>query len=569
MSLLAAFAGVTACGHFGIELVPAAEDLEAGTGADGSGGGSDGSATADGAADASTDGRDGGPPVCDGPSCPGIYVTGEGSVGNDNNPGTSDKPVASIQRGVELALQLGTPTSVYVAGKSNGSKYSEAFDVAEGVSLYGGYECKALPCSWKRDVPSNPTIIAGTDYRGIVIGDGISRATVIDGFQIYGKGSTPSTGLGGIALTIDGAPTVRNCRIEASQVSANLGSGRSIAVAVFGPAPKDPNGPLIEGNDIRASSASEESIGIWLAVRGGTVSTATVSATISHNTAIRGGAAPRSYGIFARRTGATTVIEANNISSGPSNATGESGSWGIAASGAMTIRRNRINAGAAPANTNGPSCAGDAWCSGIRSDQGALVIESNIIRGARAVNAAAIVVAAIEGASPPAVSINGNTLDPVGNATDGISVSAAIALENHADVDVSVGKVRNNILLGGNNALRYGIYESKFGAKIHLAALDNNDFFHVPRQSADNDFAYHYYEGTAQSLTFAQMGTVTLPAHTANLNVNPKLDPSTYLLTSGSPMIDKGTATEAPTRDVDGETRPKGQALDIGADELQ
>ena len=40
-----------------------------------------------------------------------------------------------------------------------------------------------------------------------------------------------------------------------------------------------------------------------------------------------------------------------------------------------------------------------------------------------------------------------------------------------------------------------------------------------------------------------------------------------YHLQSGSPCLDKGTSTDAPARDRDGDTRPAGAGVDMGADE--
>ena len=39
-------------------------------------------------------------------------------------------------------------------------------------------------------------------------------------------------------------------------------------------------------------------------------------------------------------------------------------------------------------------------------------------------------------------------------------------------------------------------------------------------------------------------------------------------LTAGSPLIDAGTCTGAPTTDIDGDPRPTGAGCDIGADEF-
>jgi hypothetical protein len=42
-----------------------------------------------------------------------------------------------------------------------------------------------------------------------------------------------------------------------------------------------------------------------------------------------------------------------------------------------------------------------------------------------------------------------------------------------------------------------------------------------------------------------------------------------FHLTSASPAIDRGTSTEAPVDDLDGQRRPLGTGIDIGADEAK
>jgi len=41
-----------------------------------------------------------------------------------------------------------------------------------------------------------------------------------------------------------------------------------------------------------------------------------------------------------------------------------------------------------------------------------------------------------------------------------------------------------------------------------------------------------------------------------------------YHLQIGSPMIDRGTSAGAPSTDYDGQARPTGEGVDIGADEV-
>ena len=66
-------------------------------------------------------------------------------------------------------------------------------------------------------------------------------------------------------------------------------------------------------------------------------------------------------------------------------------------------------------------------------------------------------------------------------------------------------------------------------------------------------------------MTIANVNAIVNQAK-ANISDDPTLDATSHLK-AGSKCIDQGTATEAPMRDIDGEKRPKGAAIDIGADE--
>jgi hypothetical protein len=563
--------GVTACGHFGVDLVAAEEGIAADGGGGGGGGDEDGSITADGGSDASIDARDGGALVCDGPNCPGIYVAGTTGVGSDTNPGTSDKPVATIAKGILLAQALGVPTSVYVAATASG-KYSDAFVVVEGVSLYGGYECAALPCTWKRDLQNqaNNTIIGTTTYRGIVVGDTISRATVIDGFYVFGKGGTPDIGVGAAVITIDGgAPTIRRCRLEAGAVSGGVtGLRRSIGIAVLGPSGTDPAGPLLDNNVVRGGQAVEASIGVLVTKRAAASFTVQTAVTIIGDNNIRSATAESSFGILASNSAPSTYVDGNTISSGISTG-GEIGSWGVSIAGGGTFTRNRINIEASPTATSGPICSQAPVCGGFRSESSAAVVTSNLIRGAKAPFATGVLLNIPEGA-PGDVHVNGNTIDPVGSGADD-TTTAAIVLRNESLVDRQLGKIRNNILIGGTNTLRYGVYEQKWnsGKQVHPIALDNNCFYLSPRVTPPGDYAYHYYDAVeAKDLSLDEMKTILAATASANMNGDPLLD-STFHLKTGSPVIDKGTKTDIGPHDFDGEARVIGANPDIGMDEKQ
>ncbi len=87
--------------------------------------------------------------------------------------------------------------------------------------------------------------------------------------------------------------------------------------------------------------------------------------------------------------------------------------------------------------------------------------------------------------------------------------------------------------------------------------------------------AYSY--ATQHQLTLnashTDLGDVSLHGGTfndlgGNVAVDPQLD-ATYELLPGSPLIDAGTCTGAPSTDFEGDPRPSGAGCDIGADEFQ
>ena len=74
--------------------------------------------------------------------------------GSDSNSGTRESPFASITVARNAAAQNGG--DVYIAAGS----YSESVALADGVSLYGGYD----PSTWLRDVGNRATVIRGWEH---------------------------------------------------------------------------------------------------------------------------------------------------------------------------------------------------------------------------------------------------------------------------------------------------------------------------------------------------------------------------------------------------------------------
>ena len=73
--------------------------------------------------------------------------------------------------------------------------------------------------------------------------------------------------------------------------------------------------------------------------------------------------------------------------------------------------------------------------------------------------------------------------------------------------------------------------------------------------------------GSSYTLAQLQASALTTPAPAANLNSDSLFNAATGVLGAGSPCANTGTATEAPPKDLQGDSRPKGAAIDIGPDE--
>ena len=498
---------------------------------------------------------------CQGPTCVGTYVSG--TTGNDANPGTSAKPVQTIGAALAIAAKLGGKQNVYVAS----THYPEKVTLAEGIHLLGGYDCSGTSCTWTRDVVKNDTAILDQDFEGVLAPSTVTRKTVFDGFRVVGKGGAPAAAPGSVAMSLaGGTPTVTRCRFTGGAVTGGGLNARSIGLAVFGPS-NDSAGALIDRNAIAGGTSTDQSIGLLFA--GATAGGGGAAVAVVTSNTIRSDAAQLTSAVVAWNSGAATLLAKNDIAGGASSSVGgapNSGSWGITVqSTAMTIDANHINTDVASVAGCAQTVTG--FCGGIHSQGSTTTIINNVVLGPKGAKTCAVLLEDGE-VGVGSVILNGNTLDGAGNGgTDG-TLSTAVALRINAGTNATFGKVRNNILLGGLNKGRYGVYEdAPAGKTAHFVALDNNDFWNAgtPR----SDFAYRSWNGTAGTdVLFAQLGTVTGVAPSDNLDVDPLLD-ATWHLGATSPVIDQGTPTEAPSRDIDGESRPKGTEIDIGADEAK
>jgi len=120
-----------------------------------------------------------------------IFVSKDGS---ENNPGTRELPVVTIQTGLAKA-KAANKRDVYVAT----GVYSQNLVLADGVGLFGGYS----PEFDQHDVLLYETAVIGdspdAEHRGTVTGTalgaaGSARETVLDGFTVFGINAGNTTG---------------------------------------------------------------------------------------------------------------------------------------------------------------------------------------------------------------------------------------------------------------------------------------------------------------------------------------------------------------------------------------
>jgi hypothetical protein len=261
-----------------------------------------------------------------------------------------------------------------------------------------------------------------------------------------------------------------------------------------------------------------------------------------------------------------TLVHDNDIDAGDGGIGGGGGAFAIAVGGIATIDGNRINMGGSVGSCSGQS----RWCGGIESESSTTVITNNVVRGISSSRSAGVYLAEAEQPVGEVV-LNGNTIDGGGGpGVAGPAISGALVFRSAYPMSVNaiVGRIRNNVLLGGSSTNRYGVYEDDMPAPKTCKpdVFEYNDIF-FPPQGGTTDVAYRDWNGNAGTnhLTVAD-ADMSLPYASNDLDADPQLD-ATYHLMAGSPMIDAGTATEAPATDIDGDARPNGGGIDIGADE--
>ncbi len=142
----------------------------------------------------------------------GVFVAPTFVGGNDANPGTMAMPVATIQRGIQIASTSGRARmEVYVSAGT----YNESVALSNGVSIYGGY---LATMGWARSDAYVSEIRGGETA---VSGIGISMALEIQLMTIISAdASTPGASSYGVRV----ANSTGVVRLEANTIRSGAGA---------------------------------------------------------------------------------------------------------------------------------------------------------------------------------------------------------------------------------------------------------------------------------------------------------------------------------------------------------
>lgn len=488
-------------------------------------------------------------------TCQGLGTWVSALVGDDLlGDGTQASPVRTIGAGMINAAIIGGDADVYVAEGS----YPEKVIMVEGIDVLGGHQCDAGSCTWARDPAAYVSTIVNVDHQGILADVTITRATALDGLSIVALDGNPGNGNTSAAVTVlQGTPTLTNDHVYGSSVSG-CSPCTSSGVLVLGPS-NDPLGVLIQGDVIEAGDNFNNAAN---AIQLRTLANPAV-AEIRGNE-VYGGSARYSRAIDAFGAGAGTLVVDNDVYAGSQVGVAQGSSFAMIVSGQITVDRNRINT--VPALT-GTCPSPQFWCGGIEAEGATAVITNNVVFGMPAPSSAAIFFGDAEVPFGELV-INGNTLDGGSSLAFPNGVSTALACRTNQGVNAIVGRIRNNILGAGLAVNRFGMFEAdQTGGRTCVPeAYENNDIWFSPSPASVDNAHRHWTGGGMQQLLPTVTEVNMQPYAAANFTSDPQLD-ATWHLAAGSACIDAGTASDAPAEDFEGDARPQGAGIDVGADE--
>jgi hypothetical protein len=492
--------------------------------------------------------------IDDAATCMGIGTWVSELAGDDmTGDGTQQNPVKTIAKGLQNAMTIGGGVDVYVAEGT----YAEKVTLVEGISILGGHQCDLNTCTWARDATVYTSTIQNQDYEGVLAGNTITAVTLLDGFQIVGQGGNPgNSGASSAVRVAGGTPTISHNTIAGGSI-LSCSPCTTSGVRITGPS-NDVAGVMLTENTVIAGDSPRTSYGVSLEG----LQMAPVAKIFDND--VRGGLGNYTRAINGFASGVGTEIRRNLVAAGAQSGSNSGSSFAIIISGNVVVDSNHVNTN--PMQT-GTCPSPSFWCGGIESEGSISTITNNVVFGMSAPRSAAIYFS--DGEVPfGEIVINGNTLDGGGATGAGQSISSAITCRTNQGTNAIVGRIRNNILLGGKATNRFGGYEDDQtnGRTCQPEAWENNDVW-FPAQMGAVDNAYRRWTGGGMSVLLATVADLDMQAWASNtLGVDPMLN-GTWHLGMNSMCINAGIMAEAPSMDFEGDARPAGGGVDIGADE--
>lgn len=347
-------------------------------------------------------------------------------------------------------------------------------------------------------------------------------------------GGRPSGG--GMHLSENDTVTVSNNQIldniTARQQSANQvgSSNEGGGLALTNPLSATISGNTVSGNIGVITGSITSSTGEWYGPSGGGIMAAcwdrpTCSLSLVGNNVLNN-------------------VTAHGVTVGGSNAGGGAGGGGFSLSSVTALLQSNVISG------NTSNLGGDGWGGGVDINQSTVTMQRNRILGNRmntAYNGGSGGVWAWQSNVTSANDIYARNYDGIGGGDTSTLTLMNDTLYNNGYTGASVNDsatllVTNTIIYSHET----GLIENNLSAKLvgNYNLLSNTTNFDGGATGSANDI----------------------------LNQNPLFTNAAsddFHLANGSPAIDKGTSVGAPGVDFEGQSRPQGLGVDIGADERQ
>jgi predicted outer membrane repeat protein len=439
------------------------------------------------------------------------------------------------------------------------------------------------------------TIIQGSGANAAVVtfNTGETSSAVLDGFTIDNQAASTATR----GIYISGAtPTIRNSIIQGNSASNGTDGGGGVYII--------DSVPSFDNVTIRANWADNRS-GCGMYIKGAGSGAIITNSTIGGTTSGDGNNCTNGTGGGIYYTGSTTgtlSISDSNIQYNQS-ATDGAGLYLINITNTITITNTTIlnntagssgNGGGIYANNAPLSITGGSISnntSGVWRGGGGLYIESTTatITGTT-INSNSTGSGGgggiyIGGTAPTLTLskcyIQGNTADNNGG---GINIAAGTATITNCTITGNAitadwrygGGISNSGTLYLYSSTISGNYVQRDGGGLNAGGTEtirNSIIWGNIANAGSKDSI----NGTAETVEYSDIEGGYAGA--GNINADPLFvngqqatggTPTTagdFHIQSGSPVIDQGTATDAPVDDIDGDSRPQGPGYDMGSDE--